>query len=1579
MRYLILPTCLTLATLIQPVWAQNTVVPVRYTSPAALYSQYFDGLPLSGSFSLTGKGPFSLAANPVNGGGLDGWQVWLYAETNTNAAFTAGTGSSTGSGVYSFGNSGSPERALGSLASGTGVYAIGVVFTNETGTILNQFTLSFTAEQWRKGGSTNKNLWAFRYKTGAINSIDQPNLLSEPKLDFGSLVTTSGGGSLNGNLPQNRQLIRFTVTGIKWKQGEQLLLRWDDADEAGSDDAVGIDDLHFSAELVSSPPSVTHDTVFSVMPDSAFFSATVNENFSVTSVWLECDTSPSFTHPAGIPAKPDTIVPGSGNTTVAAVIGGLLPGTLYYGRIKAGNSKGTTFSHLSYFTTGTRLASVITLEATPVTDFSTTVTGRITASGGTSIVERGFVWAVNKSPTILDNKIIAGADTGKFSARISALPPGSICYVKAYAINAGGIAYGDSIKVATPTGIQFFRPVTNRRTRADSVDFVFQTNENISGLAASHFSVLSEGITGAALKTIAGNGNRYTLTVVTGLGDGKLGIRFTNDANISPPVSNKPIDTEPLVVIDKTPPFITALYLPDKRMKLGDTIPVIIHTTPDTDYLQLSGSVNGFVLQSPTRKNDSVYTAFFIIERGGNDVAAAENIPVTIAVKDSAGNYSLYTKPVSQPNDLLDANAPRITAVANPGRGMYKSGDSLCFSFRFSETVFVTNGIPSLTLTIGNKSKHALYFKGNGTDSLQFRYRIGNGDLDTNGIKTAGTITRNKSSIADAAGNEANTGFNNKTTVNEIRVDAVIPVIMQVGMPASGEYKTGDTLGFRLSYSKRVWLTQKDSIPYLEIHIGRKLKKAFYAGGSGSTLWQFRYIVDSNDVDTNGITLGSKLSDPENAIRDSVGNIAAVTWSNGGNTDGIRINLPTIRLLSVTVPPDGRYKTGDTLSYSVIYNEPVWVGVANDVPYIKIRIGDTGRQAKYRQGSGSNRLFFSYVIQPGELDTNGIQVSGNITLNGSRLFDARENIAPLQFAAGFITYPAFVDAVAPVITQLIFPEDSVFKAGDTLKIAVCFSEKITWNSHSNTIQLLLHLGTAQKKMFCESVPGTDTISFRYPVQNGDLAKKGISIADIVISQNHSLTDLAGNPASLFIKTKKLPARIRIDAQPPSFTDPIPETITRCANSDSIPLSAYTAFTNSEAGEQLSCRINPGNYLGTLNTDRLTLISNGKNNQVTVFCYYPHPGKWGTDTLSIFLSDGVNTTEKKVMIVLQPPVTNNRIGNTQVICAGEQPSPLTGTSPSGGNGNYRYVWEMAGIADSTAFSMFPASGSAQLALPVMQTSGWFRRKVVSGYCSDSSAVVKIEVIRGLLWKGIPDHNWHNPANWCLLKIPTPATDVTIYPGTKYFPVIQDTASCHQLILNGHAKLSIENVLQLSGNILAAANSITAFGGTLLLNGTLQQPISGDYFQNRTLAKLVLNNDAGAVLKDSLSITRQLVLTRGKLETNHFLQLKKNASVGPSAEGTAISGKVLVEHFVPGGRRVFRLMAHPFREDIALEQLAPYMDITGENGSRNGFTTTAANLPSAFLYDEQTGRDSGGIDAGWRPFTHTNGWGANAWKP
>ena len=97
------------------------------------------------------------------------------------------------------------------------------------------------------------------------------------------------------------------------------------------------------------------------------------------------------------------------------------------------------------------LPTVTTNDVTSVTENSAVCGGNVTSDGNATVTARGVCWSTSQNPTTSDNKTIDGSGTGSFTSNISGLTVGTTYYVRAYAVNSKGTAYGAQKTFTTTT------------------------------------------------------------------------------------------------------------------------------------------------------------------------------------------------------------------------------------------------------------------------------------------------------------------------------------------------------------------------------------------------------------------------------------------------------------------------------------------------------------------------------------------------------------------------------------------------------------------------------------------------------------------------------------------------------------------------------------------------------------------------------------------------------------------------------------------------------------------------------------------------------------------------------------------------------------------------------------------------------------------------------------------------------------------------------------------------------------------------------------------------------------------------
>lgn len=195
----------------------------------------------------------------------------------------------------------------------------------------------------------------------------------------------------------------------------------------------------------------------SVILDSTTVSYVSNNSATITSKLSSIDgtvTVNQHGHCWGAQSDPDII---QEHTSLGTLSSGksftsdltdLEPGITYYVRPYATVDDVPAYGSQISFTT-TALPVVITKPVTAVTENTASIGGEITSTGATEVTACGVCWNNSSNPTIEDNVASGTIGTAVFECELAGLTKSTIYYVKAYATNSYGTAYGQEVSFIT--------------------------------------------------------------------------------------------------------------------------------------------------------------------------------------------------------------------------------------------------------------------------------------------------------------------------------------------------------------------------------------------------------------------------------------------------------------------------------------------------------------------------------------------------------------------------------------------------------------------------------------------------------------------------------------------------------------------------------------------------------------------------------------------------------------------------------------------------------------------------------------------------------------------------------------------------------------------------------------------------------------------------------------------------------------------------------------------------------------------------------------------------------------------------
>ena len=474
---------------------------------------------------------------------------------------------------------------------------------------------------------------------------------------------------------------------------------------------------------------------------------------------------------------------------------------------------------------------------------------------------------------------------------------------------------------------------------------------------------------------------------------------------------------------------------------------------------------------------------------------------------------------------FIGAGGVAVTSRPQAAAKTYGFGETIEVTVTFNEAVTVdtTNGTPSVEFKIFSTARQARYVRGSGSAAPVFAYTVAAGDTDNNGIwigsdklSLAGASIKRTGSDVDAQIGHAEVG-----TLKDHKVDASLGVgtvssvaITSTAPGGDGAYEPGDVIEVTVTFSDAVTVDTTNGTPYLALQVGAHARNAVYAAGdSTATALVFSYTVVAADRDGDGIAIGANaLATNGGAIvmQTAVAADASLSHSAVAAAAAHRVNLvPVIVSGGVAVTSTPPYATGDVIVIAVTFDAPVTV--AGD-PQFELSLGERAVYADYASGAGTAVLVFSYTVQVGDLDTDGIAIGADKVIRdaddaigsaaGVPANLAHQALGTLAEHRVFLDVPRIVTGGVAITSTPVAAADR-YGVGETIEVSVTFTEPVTVDTAGGRPYYLLPIGPPpiEQAAYARG-SGTATLVFAFRVpsvaDSGYDAPSGVPTATGVI-------------------------------------------------------------------------------------------------------------------------------------------------------------------------------------------------------------------------------------------------------------------------------------------------------------------------------------------------------------------------------------------------------------------------------------------------------------------------------------------------
>ena len=395
-----------------------------------------------------------------------------------------------------------------------------------------------------------------------------------------------------------------------------------------------------------------------------------------------------------------------------------------------------------------------------------------------------------------------------------------------------------------------------------------------------------------------------------------------------------------------------------------------------------------------------------------------------------------------------------------------------------------------------------------------------------------------------------------------------------VSSPLQGDtYGRGETIEFEVTFDEPVVISSSGTLHaslFVGAGSGGTERRADYVPATDtstpSTL-RFRYTVQESDADSDGVAVGANALAVGGAADGSPKGGGTITSDATGfdadlssdsmsfpnhKVDGsvLLVEPPGVTKIAISsTPANGAFFTdGEEILIDVDFSDTVTV--SGDEVSLALDIGGGSQTASFVQVVENtsaqvniHRLVFAYIVQPGDVDGNGIRVPANaLAVSGTTTVRDRYDRDAVLTHDAFEFPDHLVNPPLPEITDIEIvsevPDAGFYWPGIgrlLIEFEVTFSAPVTYDATSGDFGLKVLVGETERVAHARGGSGTSKLLFGYPVVASDEDTDGVSVpaGSLVLTGDGTLKGAFGQDADLTHGAYAFPQHLVNTPPPPA--------------------------------------------------------------------------------------------------------------------------------------------------------------------------------------------------------------------------------------------------------------------------------------------------------------------------------------------------------------------------------------------------------------------------------------------------------------